>query len=314
MSKDNYTNNSNINNKNKDYKSTIQEYIAKNYSKRKKFNNFVTILLFSFVIIAIIPLGSILIEVFKNGVGALSFNFLFLPPGSIGSGDGGIGPAIQGTLLVVGFSTLIGAPVGVMAGVFLSEYSSSSRVFAYFLRLFNDVLTGIPSIVIGIAGYITIVLTLGSFSIMAGAFVLSIIMIPIIARVSEETLKLVPNTLREAAYGLGLPKWKVVWHIVIKGSKSGIVTGIVLAISRIAGETAPLIMTILGTSLFFSGFNSPVDALPLRIWRLASQPYPSAHEQGWGAALLLILLVLSLSIALRMFVQKRSITFKSATG
>lgn len=303
----------NDNNEEKNYKSVIRETTAKNASKRKIKNNLITVLLGCFVIIAIIPLGSILIEVFKNGIGAFSFNFLFLPPGSIGSGDGGIGPAVQGTLMVVGFATLIGAPVGVLAGVFLSEYSNSSRVFAYILRLFNDVLTGIPSIVIGIAGYITIVLTMGSFSILAGAFVLSIIMIPIIARVSEETLKLVPNTLREAAYGLGLPKWKVVWHIVIKGSKSGILTGIVLAISRIAGETAPLIMTILGTSLFFSGFNSPVDALPLRIWRLASQPYPSAHEQGWGAALLLILLVLSLSIALRMFAQKRSLTFKSTT-
>ena len=301
----------NDNNKEKSYKSIIRETTAKNASKRKMKNNLITVLLACFVIIAVIPLSSILIEVFKNGIGAFSFDFLFLPPGSIGSGGGGIGPAIQGTLMVVGFATLIGAPVGVLAGVFLSEYSSSSRVFAYILRLFNDVLTGIPSIVIGIAGYITIVLTMGSFSILAGAFVLSIIMIPIIARVSEETLKLVPNTLREAAYGLGLPKWKVVWHIVIKGSKSGILTSIVLAISRIAGETAPLIMTILGTSLFFSGFNSPVDALPLRIWRLASQPYPSAHEQGWGAALLLILLVLLLSIALRMFAQKRSLTFKS---
>ncbi len=300
-------------NKNKDYKSIIQEQVAKNSSKRKAYNNFITVVLFVFVIIAIIPLCSILIEVVKNGVGALSFDFLFMTPGSIGSGGGGIGPAIQGTLLVVGFATLIGAPVGVLAGVFLSEYSSSSRQFAYFLRLFNDVLTGIPSIVIGIAGYITLVLTLGSFSILAGAFVLSIIMIPIIARVSEETLKLIPNTLREAAYSLGLRKWKVVWHIVIKGSKSGILTGIVLAIARVAGETAPLIMTILGTSLFFSGFNSPVDALPLRIWRLASQPYPSAQEQGWGAALLLILLILALSVALRMFAQKRSITFKSTT-
>jgi phosphate transport system permease protein len=303
----------NNNNKDKNFKSIIRETTAKNSSKRKMTNNLITILLFCFVIIAIIPLGSILMEVVKNGVGALSFEFLFHSPGSIGSGGGGIGPAIQGTLLVVGFATLIGAPVGILAGVFLSEYSSSSRVFAYFLRLFNDVLTGIPSIVIGISAYITIVLTMGSFSIMAGAFALSIIMIPIVARVCEETLKLVPNTLREAAYGLGLPKWKVVWHIVIKGSKSGILTSIVLAISRIAGETAPLIMTILGTSLFFSGFNSPVDALPLRIWRLASQPYPSAHEQGWGAALLLILLVLSLSIALRMFAQKRSLTFKSTT-
>ncbi|CAN5713885.1 phosphate ABC transporter permease PstA [soil metagenome] len=306
-------NNSSNNNKDKDYKSIIREVTVKNASKRKITNNVITFLLFCFVIIAIIPLSSILIEVFKNGIGALSFDFLFQPPGAIGAKGGGIGPAIQGTLLVVGFATLIGAPVGVLAGVFLSEYSSSSRAFAYILRLFNDVLTGIPSIVIGIAGYITIVLTMGSFSILAGAFVLSVIMIPIIARVSEETLKLFPNTLREAAYGLGLPKWKVVWHIVIKGSKSGILTGIVLAIARIAGETAPLIMTILGTSLFFSGFNSPVDALPLRIWRLASQPYPSAHEQGWGAALILIFLVLCLSVALRMFFQKRSYTSKSTT-
>jgi phosphate transport system permease protein len=296
-----------------DYKSIVQGFVEKNSRKRKNINNLITVILFTFVIIAIIPLASILIEVFKNGIAAFNFNFLFLPPGSIGSSDGGIGPAIQGTLLIIGFATLIGAPIGVLVGVYLSEYSSSNKRFAYFLRLFNDVMTGIPSVVIGIVGYITIVLALGSFSIIAGAFVLSIIMIPIVARVSEETLKLIPNSLREAAYALGITKWKVVWHIVVKGSKSGITTGIVLAISRIAGETAPLIMTILGTSLFFSSFNSPVDALPLRIWRLASQPYPSAHEQGWGAALLLILLVLSLTIILRMISQKRGFSLKSTT-
>ena len=215
--------------------------------------------------------------------------------------------------MLVGLATLIAAPIGVLVGVYLSEYSStSSKRFSYILRLFNDVMTGIPSVVIGIVGYITIVLALGSFSIIAGAFVLSIIMIPIVARVSEETLKLIPNSLREAGYALGISKWKVVWHIVVKGSKSGIITGIVLGISRIAGETAPLIMTILGTSLFFGGFNSPVDALPLRIWRLASQPYDAAHQQGWGAALLLILLVLSLSIILRMVSQKRGFQLKTA--
>jgi len=293
------------------YKSIAKGYVVKNSRKRKIVNNLITAVLFSFVIIAIIPLVSILMEVFKNGVSAFSLDFLILPPGAMGASDGGIGPAIQGTLMIIGFATLIGAPVGVLVGVYLSEYSSSSRRFAYFLRLFNDVMTGIPSVVIGIVGYITIVLTLGSFSIIAGAFVLSIIMIPIVARVSEETLKLIPNSLREAAYALGISKWKVVWNIVIKGSKSGIITGIVLAMSRIAGETAPLIMTILGTSLFFSSFNSPVDALPLRIWRLASQPYPSAHEQGWGAALLLILIILSLSIVLRMISQKRGFHLKS---
>jgi phosphate transport system permease protein len=292
---------------NKDYKSIIQSKIEKNTKKRKIINNMVTVILFGFVIIAIIPLVSILIDVFRNGVAAFNLNFLTLPPGSIGSSNGGIGPAIQGTFIIVGLASIIGVPVGVLAGVYLSEYASSSRFkkFAYFVRLFNDVMTGIPSVVIGIVGYITIVITLGSFSIVAGAFALSIIMIPIVTRVTEETLKLVPNSLREAGYALGMAKWKVVWHIVIKGSKSGITTGVVLAMSRIAGETAPLIMTILGTSLFFHSLNSPVDALPLRIWRLASQPYPFAHQQGWGAALVLILIVLSLTIALRMVSQKR---------
>jgi phosphate transport system permease protein len=300
-------------NENINYKSIVQGYVVKNARKRKTINSLITVVLFGFVVIAVLPLVSILIDVFRNGVAAFSLDFLTLPPGAMGSTDGGIGPAIQGTLMTVGFATVIGAPIGVLVGIYLSEYSSSSKRFAYFLRLFIDVLTGIPSVVVGIVGYITIVLTLGSFSIVAGAFVLSIIMIPIVARVSEETLKLIPNSLREAAYALGISKWKVVWHIVVKGSKSGITTGIVLAVSRIAGETAPLIMTILGTSLFFSGFSSPVDALPLRIWRLASQPYSSAHEQGWGAALLLILLVLSLTIILRMVSQKRGFSLKATT-
>jgi len=300
-------------NENINYKSIVQGYVVKNARKRKTINSLITIVLFSFVVIAVLPLVSILIDVFRNGVTAFSLDFLILPPAAMGSADGGIGPAIQGTLMTVGFATVIGAPIGVLVGIYLSEYSSSSKRFAYFLRLFIDVLTGIPSVVVGIVGYITIVLTLGSFSIVAGAFVLSIIMIPIVARVSEETLKLIPNSLREAAYALGISKWKVVWHIVVKGSKSGITTGIVLAVSRIAGETAPLIMTILGTSLFFSGFSSPVDALPLRIWRLSSQPYSSAHEQGWGAALLLILLVLSLTIILRMVSQKRGFSLKATT-
>lgn len=199
---------------NKNYKSLINDQVLKNSRKRKHVNNLITVALSCCVIVAIIPLVSILVDVFQNGVSAFSFTFLFNPPGAIGSSDGGIGPAIQGTLMIIGFATLIGAPVGVLVGVYLSEYSSSSKRFTYFLRLFNDVMTGIPSVVIGIVGYITIVLALGSFSIIAGAFVLSIIMIPIVARVSEETLKLIPNSLREAGYALGISKWKVVWHIV----------------------------------------------------------------------------------------------------
>ncbi|TLX84088.1 MAG: ABC transporter permease subunit, partial [Thaumarchaeota archaeon] len=166
-------------------------------------------------------------------------------------------------------------------------------------------LTGLPSIVIGIVGYVVIVLSIGSFSVLAGSISLSIIMMPIVVRVTEETLKIVPHSLREAGYSLGISKAKITLFIVLPSAINGILTGIVIAISRIAGETAPLIMTILGTSLFFTGITGPVDALPLRIWRLASQPYESAHAFGWGSALILILIILALSVGLRILVQRR---------
>jgi phosphate transport system permease protein len=288
---------------------TIQSLVTRQTPKRKLTNHTVTIWALACVIAAIIPLGSILIEVVKNGAAAISIEFLTQPPGAIGSGEGGIGPAIQGTLIVIGLASLIGAPVGVLAGIYLSEYAGSAKGnnsrFAHAVRFFNDVLTGVPSIVIGIVGYIAIVLVTGSFSVWAGAFALSIIMIPIVVRVTEETLKIVPDAIREAAYSLGIPRWKIALFIIVPTAKSGVLTGVVLAISRITGETAPLIMTILGTSLFFTGPMGPVDALPLRIWRLASQPYESAHSFGWGAALILILIVLSLSVALRLLGQGR---------
>ena len=300
------------------YEKTIQALVLHSSSKRKVTNIAITLLAFASVVAAIIPLGSILIEVAKNGAAAISIEFLTQPPGAIGSGEGGIGPAIQGTLIVVGLASLIGAPIGILAGIYLSEFSgassknsSSSSRFAYAVRFFNDVLTGLPSIVIGIVGYITIVLATGSFSVWAGAFALSIIMIPIVVRVTEETLKIVPNHIREAAYSLGIPRWKIALFVILPTAKNGVLTGVVLAISRLAGETAPLIMTILGTSLFFTGVMGPVDALPLRIWRLASQPYESAHSFGWGAALILILIVLSMSISLRFLAQRRGGSFRT---
>jgi len=264
------------------------------------------------VLVAIIPLGSILLEVIKNGGPAISIQLLILPPGAIGSAIGGIAPAIQGTLIVVGLASLIAVPIGVLAGIYLSEFASSNWLLPSAVRLFNDVLTGLPSVVIGIVGYLTIVLALGSFSVFAGAFSLSIIMMPIVVRITEETLKIVPNSLREAGYSLGISKFKVTFSIVMKSAKSGVLTGIVLAISRIAGETAPLIMTILGTSLFFTSLTKPIDALPLRIWRLASQPYESAHSQGWGAALILMIIVVLLSAILKFLAQRKGFNVKTS--
>lgn len=295
---------------NRRHRVDIQQMMDKQSIRRRLLDKIATGVVMACVIAAIIPLGSILIEVVKNGSGALNLEFLTQPPGAIGSGSGGIGPAIQGTLIVIALASLIGAPAGVLAGIYLSEFAGSGR-FPYAIRFLNDVLTGLPSIVVGIVGFVVIVLTIGSFSVWAGAFALSIIMVPIVVRVTEETLKLVPNSIREAGYSLGIPKWKVVMFIVLTSAKSGVLTGIVLALSRISGETAPLIMTILGTSLFFTGFADPVDALPLRIWRLASQPYESAHSFGWGAALILIILVLAMSVGLRMLAYKKGFRIKT---
>ncbi len=286
------------------YRDILQQTITKKYKKRLFVDKLVTLFTIICVISAIIPLGSILLEVIKNGASAISFEFLTQSQGSIGSGSGGIGPAIQGTIIVVGLASLIATPIGVLTGIYLSEFAKGGT-FPNVVRFFNDVLTGLPSIVIGIVGYVVIVLSIGSFSVLAGSISLSIIMMPIVVRVTEETLKIVPHSLREAGYSLGISKAKITLFIVLPSAKNGILTGIVIAISRIAGETAPLIMTILGTSLFFTGITGPVDALPLRIWRLASQPYESAHAFGWGSALILILMILALSVGLRILVQRR---------
>ena len=294
----------------KDYRLALHGRMKKTYRKRIMIDRLATIFAIVCVVAAIIPLGSILLEVVKNGVAALSVEFLIATQGSIGSGKGGIGPAIQGTIIVVGLASLIATPVGVLTGIYLSEFAGNG-IFPSAVRFLNSVLTGLPSIVIGIVGYVTVVLVLGSFSVWAGALSLSIIMIPIVVIVTEETLRIVPHSLREAGYALGISKAKITLNIVLMTAKSGVLTGIGLGIARIAGETAPLIMTILGTSLFFSSLEGPVDALPLRIWRLASQPYESAHAFGWGAALILILMVLGMNVGLRLLARKKGFTVRA---
>jgi phosphate transport system permease protein len=289
----------------------LQNAMERKSSKKRIINRLVTASCILCIGLAIVPLGSILFEVIKNGAAAISIEFLTQPPGSMISGNGGIGPAIQGTLITVGIASIIATPVGVLAGIYLAEFARNGP-FPHAVRFFNDVLTGLPSIVLGIVGYIVVVLAIGSFSVWAGSFALSIIMIPIVVRVTEESLKVVPNSVREAGYSLGIPKWRITLNITLKTALSGVLTGIVLGISRIAGETAPLIMTILGTSLFFTGFQEPVDALPLRIWRLASQPYESAHTQGWGAALMLIIIVMLFSVTLRFIATKKGFNVKAA--
>lgn len=292
-----------IQDKRQEYRSLFKQ----NVQKRLLIDKVVRIIVFSCVIIAIIPLGSILVEVFKNGLAAISIEFLTETPGSAGSGEGGIGPAIQGTLIIIGLSSMIGVPIGVMSGIFLSEYGDNT--LARFVRFFNDVFMEFPSIILGIFAFLIIVLMLGHFSVWAGAFALSLIMFPIVARTTEESLKMIPMTYREAGTALGLKKWIVTFRIVVSAAKSGMVTGILLSVSRIGGETAPLIMTILGSSQFFSNIDTPMDALPLRIWRLSLLPYDSAQLQGWGAALVLIIIILGINLGVKYYFMNKKNSF-----
>jgi phosphate transport system permease protein len=278
------------------------------YAYRKFKNRLFFVLSLGCVVVAIIPLLSILVEVIVNGAPQLSLQFITQPVGVIGSKSaGGIGPAIQGTLILIGLTCLIGMPLGVMSGIFLAEHGNNKYVGAYasLMRIINNALAGVPSIVVGITVFGIVVLTLGNYSPLAGAFALSFILIPIVARTTEESLKLVPNSVREASLALGVRNWRTIVSVVLPDAKKGLVTGALLAVARIAGETAPLIMTIFGSQYFFQGLGQPMDALPLRIYRDALLPYAPFVAQGWGAALVLILIALSLNIGVRVVSSRR---------
>jgi len=269
----------------------------KSYAYRKFKDRLFFVLSLTCVLVALAPLASILIEVIIRGAPQLSVQFFTQPAGVIGGSAGGIGPAIQGTLILIVLTSLLGVPLGVMSGIYLAEYGNNK--YGTLMRMFNNVLTEFPSIVVGLTVFIIIVLTLGHFSPIAGAIALSFIMIPVVARTTEESLKLVPNSVREASLALGVRRWRTIISVVLPSAKASLVTGTLLAVARIAGETAPLIMTVLGNQNFFQGFSQPMDALPLRIWRDALLPYPEFQAQGWGAALVLIIMVLSINISVR---------------
>jgi phosphate transport system permease protein len=249
------------------------------------------------VVIAAIPLVSILAEAVTNGIGAISPQFFTSIPGIPYQSIGGVGPAIQGTLLLVGLASLIGIPPGVLAGIYLAEYGNNR--FGRTVRFLNDVLTEFPSIVVGILIWVLLVVATHSYSPVSGAIALAIIMLPIVTRTTEESIKTVPNSIRDAAMALGIRRWRTTISVVLSTARSGVVTGILLSVARIAGESAPLLLTILGSGFFFSSWSQPIDALPLRIYHDAFQPDPQSHERAWGAALILIMLALSLNVGVR---------------
>jgi len=256
------------------------------------------------VIIAIVPLLSILFEVIARGASQINLHFL-----TSNVLQGGIGPAIQGTLVIIGLTSVIGIPIGILSGIYLAEYGNNK--FASTMRVINNVLTQVPSVIIGITAFgLIIIYVTGTYSPLAGAVALSFMMIPIVARTTEESLKLVPNSIREASLALGVHKWRTTISVVLAAAKSGLITGTLLGVARIAGETAPLLFTILGNSFFFQGFNAPMDALPLRIFLNSRLDAAEAQSAAWGAALILILMVLALNIGVRVASRGRNLSFK----
>ena len=268
-----------------------------NYALRKAKDKIMRSLAYMALAIALIPLVSILLETAIRGVSAINIDFIVerIPP--LGQPGGGIGPAIQGTIIVVGIASLIGVPIGVFSGIYLAEFRETK--LASTARFLSDVLSNMPSIVVGIFSWALIVTVIG-WSVIAGAIALSIMMIPVVTRTTEEAIKLVPGTIREAALALGVPRWKTTLTVVLSGARKGIITGILLAIARISGETAPLLLTVLGSRFWFSGFTDPTAALPLSIFNFSQSPYSGVDwPKAWGASMILIFMILGINIVVR---------------
>jgi phosphate transport system permease protein len=251
----------------------------------------------SAAILAIVPLVAVLAFVTVKGISAISLDLIVKPPKATGVG-GGAASAIAGTIQMVGLATLIAVPVGLAAGIFVSELAG--RRTASVIRFSADVLVGIPSILVGVFVFTFLVLPFKQYNAFAGSVALAVIMVPVIMRTTEEILRLVPRDLREASLALGVRRWRTVLSVAVRTGWSGILTGIMLAVARAAGETAPLIMTALGSRLVNIGdFSRPMDALPLFIYNNARQPYPVLNDQAWGAAFLLLVAVLTINILVR---------------
>lgn len=271
---------------------------------RKAKSALVSALCLACALVVILPLGMVLLYLLKTGAGALSLEFLTHLPKPVGEPGGGMANAIVGTLVLVGLALCMGVPVGVLGGVYLAEYGSPAAVRT--VRFVADVLNGVPSILWGIAVYGLMVVPMRGFSAYAGGVALGFMMIPLILRTTEEVLLLVPRGYREAGLALGIPRWKIIVHIVMSTARTGIVTGVLLALARVAGETAPLLFTAFGNRFWNQGLSEPIAALPLQIFAYAISPYEDWHRQAWAGALVLLGMILLLNLSVRLLLRNRT--------
>jgi len=252
--------------------------------------------------IVVLPLALILWHLLAKGLPALSLSFFLEMPKPVGEPGGGMANAIVGTLILVGLGALFAVPVGVGAGVYLAEFGRGR--FSSLVRYTADLLSGVPSIVVGVAAYGLVVIPMGGFSALAGGVALGILMLPTIIRSTEEVVRLVPQSYREAALALGAPRWKVTQQVVIPAARAGIVTASMLAVARAAGETAPLLFTALGNRFWSTALNKPIASLPVFVFDYARAPYDDWNRQAWTGALVLVMMVTGISAVLRLTVRR----------
>ena len=268
-----------------------------NYGMWRRFLNKLMIFLCGMAaLLAMVPLVSLLAYVLIQGVKRLDWAFLTHLPTPVGVPGGGMGNAIVGTFTLVAIACCVGLPIGLSAGVYLAEFGKKGK-FAWTVRFVADVLSGVPSIVTGIVAYALIVKTMGNFSAIAGGVALGFMMIPIVTRTTEELIKMVPHSIREASWALGVPQWRTILSIVMVTAKNGILTGILLSIARIAGETAPLLFTAFNNHFWPKGINEPTASLTVQVFTYAISPFEDWQAQAWTGALVLLILVLLVNLA-----------------
>jgi phosphate transport system permease protein len=277
---------------------------APNHLWRKNKSAIVSGLCFTAALLVIAPLGLVFFYLLKSGASSVNWGFFTRLPAPVGEKGGGMVNAIVGSFELLSLASIIGIPIGVLGGVYLAEYGSARG--NAMLRFIADVLNGVPSIIWGVVVYGLVVLRFKGFSAYAGGLALGLMMVPLIMRTTEEVLLLVPNGYREAALALGVSRWKTIVHVVMKTASKGIITGILLALARVAGETAPLLFTAFGNRFWNHSLSEPIAALPLQIFTYAISPYDDWHRQAWAGALVLVVTILVINVLVRFLTRGRS--------
>jgi phosphate transport system permease protein len=274
--------------------------------RRRRIVNVAMIALFGLcALVILIPLFHILIYSLIRGASSLNINFFTKPPAPPGATGGGVATGLIGSAIILAIASLLGIPTGIAAGVYMAEFGTRRNLFAMVVRFTADVMLGVPSIVIGVFIWTLLVKPFHSFSAIAGGVALGVMMIPTVSRTTEEVVRLVPGSIREASLALGIPFWKTSLRVVIPAARAGIGTAVVLAIARVGGETAPLLFTALGNNFFQSDIRRPIDALPLRLFNYAIGPYDEWHRLAWASSFVLVMVILCLTLLIRRIARGR---------